>query len=443
MSEQDETGEAGEITIEQAVAVAHRLMAENELQAAAALCGNILELVPEHPAALNVLAIAAHESGEIERALDLIRRAAAAAPEDSVIQNNLGNLLSKTRDAVGALSAYRRAAELGNKSPEMFNNLGVLLRARGEFVEAEQHFRSALAENPNHGPAHHNLGSILGGTGRVDEAVGHFWTGVLNMPVRNPYLTALAHNYFGRRDKAVEVFADLLKKDPDNVQLKHLMSSFSGVDVPERASDQYIEKTFDSFARSFDLTLKRLAYQAPKLVAAAVEVVVGPPRGDLEILDAGCGTGLCGALLRPFATRLIGVDLSAGMLEKAAAIGVYDELVKAELTAFLQGSDTAYDAIVLADTLCYFGSLETFAAAAANAVKPGGLLVFTVEALPAEAQEGFRVDLSGRYQHAGAYVDGVLKHAGFELLARKADTLRMERLDPVTGFVVSARRNSG
>jgi predicted TPR repeat methyltransferase len=442
MSEQDETGETGEITIEQAVAIANRLMAENELQAAAALCSEILELVPEQPAALNVLAIAAHESGESERALGLIRRAAAAAPDDSVIQNNLGNLLSKARDASGALRAYRRAAELGNKSPEMFNNIGVLLRARGEFVEAEQQFRSALAENPDHGPAHHNLGSVLGGTGRVDEAIDHFWTGVLNMPQRSLYLTALAHNHFGRRDKAVEVFADRLRTDPDNAQLKHLMSSFSGVDVPERAPDQYIEETFDAFAHSFDLSLKRLAYQAPKLVAAAVEVVVGPPRGDLQILDAGCGTGLCGALLRPFAMRLVGIDLSAGMLERAAATGVYDELVKAELTAFLQGAEAAYDAVVLADTLCYFGPLETFAAAAACAVKPGGVLVLTVEALPGETPEGFRVDLSGRYQHAGTYVDGVLKDAGFELLARNSYTLRMERLDRVAGFVVSARRNS-
>jgi predicted TPR repeat methyltransferase len=442
MSEQDETGEPREISIEQAVAIAHRLMAENELQAAAALCGEILELVPEQPAALNVLAIAAHESGEIERGLDYIRRAAAAAPNDPVIQNNLGNLLLKTRDMDQALSAYTRAAELGSKSPEMFNNLGVILRARGEYVEAERHFRSALAENPDHGPAHHNLSSILGGTGRVDEAVGHFWTGVLNTPVRNPYLTALAHNYFGHRDKAVEFFSNLLKKDPDNVQLKHLLSSFSGVDVPERASDQYIEKTFDHFARSFDSKLKRLAYQAPQLVAAAVETVVGPPRGDLDILDAGCGTGLCGALLRPFAKQLIGVDLSAGMLEKAAATGIYDKLVKAELTAFLEGSDLAYDAIVLADTLCYFGPLEDFAAAAAASVKPRGVLVFTVEALPADAPDGFRVDLSGRYKHAGEYVDRVLAQAGFELLARNTDTLRMESLDPVTGFVVSARRNS-
>ena len=29
---------------------------------------------------------------------------------------------------------------------------------------------------------------------------------------------------------------------------------------------------------------------------------------QLDVLDAGCGTGLCGPLLAPYARRLVGVD---------------------------------------------------------------------------------------------------------------------------------------
>ena len=47
---------------------------------------------------------------------------------------------------------------------------------------------------------------------------------------------------------------------------------------------------------------------------------------DAYILDAGCGTGLCGPLVAPHAQRLTGVDLSAGMLAQASEKGVYDEL---------------------------------------------------------------------------------------------------------------------
>ena len=43
---------------------------------------------------------------------------------------------------------------------------------------------------------------------------------------------------------------------------------------------------------------------------------------------------------RPYARRLIGVDLSAGMLKLAAEKQVYDELTHAELTEFLQATPT-------------------------------------------------------------------------------------------------------
>jgi predicted TPR repeat methyltransferase len=60
------------------------------------------------------------------------------------------------------------------------------------------------------------------------------------------------------------------------------------------------------------------------------------PSLHFDVLDAGCGTGLCGAILAPFARRLVGVDLSEGMLAHAKAKNVYHELVKAELGGLLR-----------------------------------------------------------------------------------------------------------
>ena len=100
-----------------------------------------------------------------------------------------------------------------------------------------------------------------------------------------------------------------------------------------------------------------------------------------DVLDAGCGTGLCGPLLAPYARRLVGVDLSTGMLKQAEAKNVYDQLYKVELTAYLRDCPGEFDVIVSADTLVYFGPLESVARAAAGALRPGGRLIFTVEAL--------------------------------------------------------------
>lgn len=53
-------------------------------------------------------------------------------------------------------------------------------------------------------------------------------------------------------------------------------------------------------------------------------------------IDLGCGTGLMGPLLRPHVGHLAGVDLSAGMVDKARQRGCYDELAVGELAHHLQ-----------------------------------------------------------------------------------------------------------
>ena len=77
------------------------------------------------------------------------------------------------------------------------------------------------------------------------------------------------------------------------------------------------------------------------------------------MLDAGCGTGLCGPLVAPYARRLTGVDLSAGMLAQAKEKNVYDELFKVELTEYLRDHTEAFDLIVSADTLVYSAGWKT------------------------------------------------------------------------------------
>ena len=80
----------------------------------------------------------------------------------------------------------------------------------------------------------------------------------------------------------------------------------TGHDVPARASNGFVERTFDGFAASFESKLERLSYRAPALVAAMIEEAGVERAKRLDVLDAGCGTGLCGPLLAPYARRLVG-----------------------------------------------------------------------------------------------------------------------------------------
>src|SRR5262249_49582955 len=156
---------------------------------------------------------------------------------------------------------------------------------------------------------------------------------------------------------------------------------------------------------SFESKLAKLSYRAPALVAAMLEDTGIAPTGTLNVLDAGCGTGLCGPLVKPFAARLTGVDLSAGMLKQAVEKRVYDDIFEGELTAFLRAHGDTFDVIVSADTLVYFGGLEMVLDAAARALRPNGLLIFTVEHAADDGGADYHLETHGRYTHTQPYVE--------------------------------------
>jgi predicted TPR repeat methyltransferase len=119
-------------------------------------------------------------------------------------------------------------------------------------------------------------------------------------------------------------------------------------------------------AGSFESKLAKLEYRAPALVGAMLDDAGIEASQDLDVLDMGCGTGLCGPLIRKYARRLVGIDLSGGMLNHAKEKQLYDELMQIELTEYLRGQSEAFDIIVSADTLVYFGALEGVFAASSG-----------------------------------------------------------------------------
>jgi len=128
------------------------------------------------------------------------------------------------------------------------------------------------------------------------------------------------------------------------------------------------------------------------------------------------------------------------MLERAARRGAYDALYKEELTAFLLARPAAFDVVVSADTLVYFGALVEFARALHPALREGGLVVLTLEALPAGAPQPYRLHAHGRYAHDGAYVTSTFAAAGLQVAPPVPVVLREENEAPVQGWLIVARR---
>jgi predicted TPR repeat methyltransferase len=93
-----------------------------------------------------------------------------------------------------------------------------------------------------------------------------------------------------------------------------------------------------------------------------------------------------------------------------------------------------------ADVLCYFGELEGVFTAAHRALRGGGWLLFSVEALADPESTPHRLMPSGRYVHHATYLRDTLRAAGFDDPRLQGETLRAETGAPVKGWVVSARK---
>jgi predicted TPR repeat methyltransferase len=430
------------LTLDEAISVAIALQQHAQWPAAAEIYRSILAVAPEQPDALHYSGVLAHQQSRSEQAVALIERSLELEPDRADWHSNLGIVLQDRLELGAAAAAYRRAIALDPDHANAYNNLGVVLRAQGDVGDAETAYRTAIRAHPGHADAYNNLGVLLNGQKRAQEAAECFCK-VITLRPKDPdarRLLAFAHCTLGELEQAVQVFEEWLEDEPGHPIAEHMLAACSGRGVPPRASDAFIEATFDSFAASFDSRLARLSYRAPALVGMMLSGSEVEAAARLDVLDAGCGTGLCGPLVAPYARRLVGIDLSAGMLERAAARNVYDELVRGELTAYLGGLTGAFDVIVSADTLVYFGPLEEVLSAAAKALRPGGQVIFTVEELLAsEPGPGYAIGLSGRYRHAPDYLERVLGelHLQPELLQAE---LRLEGGDPVQGLVVRGRR---
>lgn len=438
-----------ELSIPEAIVYATQLQRQRQLDGAEALYGRVLEAAPGHPDALHFLGLLRFQRGRPQDAVALLLQAIAQAPDFPDFHGNLGNLLTALGRPAEAEESYRRAIALDPGRADFHNNLGVLYRVTGDQENAEDELQRAVQLDPRHFRAYNNLGMLYAAQDKPQQAVEYYCRSITLMPEHpdGHKLLGLAYYTIGEVDQAAEVFRQWLLRQPDDPLARHMYAACSGRDVPPRAADDYIVQTFDSFAESFEEQLQtRLSYKAPELVVGALRRHLPPPARQFEVLDAGCGTGLCGPLIADHAARLTGVDLSVGMLQRAEGKACYDRLYRMELTAFLDLPEQAdaWDIVLSADTLCYFGPLDGVFAAAGKALREGGWLAFSVEdggdrAVPG----GHLINPHGRYAHSARYVRKCLEEAGFVPLEVESACLRTEGGRPVAGLIVVARATPG
>ena len=204
----------------------------------------------------------------------------------------------------------------------------------------------------------------------------------------------------GRLDEAAAAFGQAIARGADPELNRYYLAALRGGEVPEAPPRHYVQSLFDGYADGFEEHLVEvLNYRAPAIL---VDELRRMQRQFERALDLGCGTGLCGALLKPLSKTLHGVDLSRNMVERAAARGVYDSVVQADVAQYLADTEQSYDLVLAADVFIYVGALEPVFAGVARVMPPGGVFCFSVEACDEGPDLALRPSL--RYAHSRGYI---------------------------------------
>jgi predicted TPR repeat methyltransferase len=363
-----------------------------------------LEWMPTRASTLINLAAVQLLQKRPEAALQAADRALAVDRDASDAWFHRGRALSRLSRHLEALAAFEQM--LRGDLPHAIGWLhhGQTLLTLGREAEAIVSYQRATALDASLEAAWSDLGGLLREAGRLGEAA-------------EAYRQAIAHG----ADPALHGY---------------YLASVTAQTVPTPPAS-YISTLFDDYAADFDRHLELLAYRGH---TALVEQVLALRLGRFRsALDLGCGTGLCGPLLRDYADRLTGVDLSAQMIEKARALNCYDALVQSDIVEHLRRNAQALDLVVSADVFIYVGDLAPVFAAVAQRLTSGGLFSFTAEKASREEVD-FELLPSLRYAQSERYLRALAETHGFDVLALKAETVREEQRVGIEALFVHLRK---
>nr|WP_255517636.1 tetratricopeptide repeat protein [Herbaspirillum sp. SJZ107] len=450
--------------------------------AAAGLIRDALQVDPSQARAHCNLGAALQDLDQPQAALDSYDQALRLDPRYALAWDNRGNALRRLGRLDEALASYEQALGLRHDAAETWCHRAIVLNDLGRFDDAAASAGRALQLRATYPDALLALGNALQALERFEEACAAYEQALTKAPRADIWCArgsalkksgdlaaaldsyeralaldpdyALAQHYrantlraLGRKLDAIAAYRAALALGADATEVGFALAALGEGALPASAPSDYIKGLFDQYAGHFDRHLVEvLAYRTPALLDEVLRAHLGPVQAvQDEVLDLGCGTGLCAPFLRPLARRLTGVDLSQRMLDKARASNLYDALACADIVDFLAGDGQAgrYGLVLAADVFVYIGDLSPVFAGVAQALQAGGWFAFSVEApgdKDGDGASGYAITPSNRFTHALAYIERLAAQHGFAPVETRAAALRREHGREVAGHLVLLRR---
>lgn len=207
-----------------------------------AVWASVLEVYPESPAALNMLAQEYIDRGEMDKAMDYARKSVKYGPKKATSLLTLSGLLiveGEYDEAEALLWPIVETGEKVGKVADAYANLGVIRSRQQRWAEAITFFTRAIEIAPELAKPYHNVGVLYRRMGQPADAVYYFEKAI-----------ELSLDKAHTRKQLADLYEQLQRYDEAETQLKQLVA-----EEPESATNQDLLGAFYARRGRFDLAV--------------------------------------------------------------------------------------------------------------------------------------------------------------------------------------------
>jgi predicted TPR repeat methyltransferase len=427
------------------------LREKGSLDEAAEQYRHAVALQPDNMPALMNLGIVLATRGEFDNALTTFERVLSRHPDLPEANFHLGHVLAELGRPDEAIARYREVLRIRPDNALAYNGLGNVFQQQGKVGEAVAQYRHAVELLPNSAKLRIDLGLALIEDGKRDEAIAQSEAAasLADQPQFPHFLLGVLLARCGLKEAARARFETYLRLEPNDARGARMCLAALGFGTPpDRASSDLLRELYVLRAGWWDRgpgasqnnLWARLVHRTFDRLARSPET--------LHVLDAGCGSGVIGTLIGQKVARLVGVDLSPGLIERARETKVYHELYQDDLVTFMSTRPETFDVVTSSAVLVHFGDLAPVFDAAAETLRDDGLFIFTVfdnqddENAVAVGSMDRGYAQTGCYVHGRAYVvrNAVAHRFSVEFLDR--EIFDHYEGKPRQGLIVALRRTS-
>ena len=365
----------------------------------------LLALEPENIHALYNLGLVQSHLGHFDSACHFFKRVEFISKllPPSFYQNYAMAFIY-TQQIPQAQIYLEKRLEIAEPDCEILFHLGLTYQIQGDLKKAFETYEQALKLNALHAPSLHNFAT-----------------------------TAMS---LSKHEQAKVALEKLHHLHPNDVIVKTLYDALHEKQLTSHDT-LFIQTLFDQYAFNYDQHLTQtLNYNPFKKAREMIQEHAQIDKFQCALtLDLGCGSGLAAPYFVDLSFRLIGVDLSAGMLMQAERKQAYETLVQKDILDYVRQTTLSPKLVLAFEVSNYLGKrVEALLQMLSEKMLPGGYVLFTFEKNK-ENHDDLFLNKQVRFSFSQPYIEEIMNIRKFRLIQLETIDLRVEDKSTVQGFI--------